>query len=287
MLLIFFLSACLNENESCITNAFDTVRIEFRKLDRTNPRNDTLYFASVQAANGVFLNVQDTALLSIALPLNPSEDQATFYLRWAEDSASALQEDTLVFRYDREQRLVSPECGVEQIFVNLRSDSQVFDSLNVVDDQISLLSGPNVRVFTCQYEYTDVIRTRFLRLDTISLDPFRTQRVRDTMVVNQITDDRGNIILAEPDTLHRINLPVNTNDGQTTYEFRIVNDNQEVVSRNVQVTYFVDTVQIFDCLPQTRVANLDVDTEDYNFAEVNVDEDELNIHNPINLEIFF
>ena len=280
------LSTCLNENVSCVTTAYDTVRVDFFKLDRERPRTDTLYLESVIAANGVFLDIQDTALSRISLPLNPSGDEVTFFVNWREDSSAELQVDTLVLAYDREQRLISPECGVEQRFVNLTSTSDAFDSLNVVDEEVTLFSNP-VRVYTCQYEFTNIARARFLRPDTVSTEPLRINSVPAAILVNRITDDRGNVILAEPDTLRRFNLPFNTDALSSTFFFEIVNTDDEVVSRELQVTYLVDTLQIFDCLPQTTVANLDVDAEDYTFTDVDVIDAVLNTNNDLNLEILF
>ena len=285
-LISLMLSACLDENVSCVTTAYDTVRVSFFKLDQEQPRTDTLYFESIIASNGFFLDVQDTALSRISLPLNPSGDEVTFFVNWREDSSATLQTDTLVLAYDREQRLISPECGVEQRFVNLTSMGNAFDSLDITEEEVTLFSNP-VRIYTCQYEFTNVARVRFLRPDTVSTEPLQINRVPTELLVNRITDDRGNFILTEPDTLGRFNLPFNTNERSSTFFFEIVNANEEVVNRQLQVTYLVDTLQIFDCLPQTSISNLDVDAEDFNFTDVDVADEVLNINNNLNLEILF
>lgn len=285
-LISLMLSACLDENVSCVTTAYDTVRVSFLKLDRQRARTDTLYFESVIASNGLFLDIQDTALSRISLPLNPSGDEVTFYVNWREDSSAELQTDTLVLSYDREQRLISPECGVEQRFVNLTSSSDAFDSLRIAEEEVTLFSNP-VNIYTCQYEFTNTARTRFLRPDTVSTDPLQINRVPAELLVNRIADDQGNVILDDPDTLSRFSLPLNTNDRSTTFFFEIINADEEIVNRQFQVTYLVDTLQIFDCLPQTTVSNLDVDAEDFNFADVDVVDEVLNINNNLNLEILF
>lgn len=276
------LSACLDENVSCVTDAFDTVRVNFLKLDRANARNDTLYFESIQASNGDFLDIQNTALRSIALPLNPSGNQVIYYVNWREDSAAELQTDTLIFDYNREQRLISPECGVEQRFIDLRSSNMAFDSLLIVDPEITLLTNPNVNIYTCQYEYTHIVRARFYSLNTTD-----NSTDEDTLVVSSITDDLGNLILSQQDTLHRVLLPVDTTRNTTTFFFEIENETGEIVNRELNVSYFVDTVQFFHCQPQIRVRNLDVNASDHNFTDVEVDQEELNINNIRNLEIFF
>lgn len=276
------MSACLDENVSCVTDSFDTVRVNFLKLDRTNARNDTLYIESILASNGDFLNIQDTALRQIALPLNPSGDQVSFYVNWREDSAAELQTDTLVFDYNREQRLVSPECGVEQRYVELRSSYDAFDSLRIVNPEVTLFTNPNVSIYTCQYEYTNVVRARFF-----SINPDNNSTVNDTLIVNRITDDLGNEILNEIDTLHRVRLPVDVNRNNTTFFFEIKNSEGEIVNRELNVSYFVGSVQFFDCLPQIRVNSLDVNSANYNFTDVEVEQEELNINNTRNLEIFF
>lgn len=286
ILLSLSLSACLDENVSCVTDAYDSLRVNFLKLDPNNARRDSLYFVSVQAANGVFLDIQDTVLSSIALPLNPSDDEVVFYVNWRENSSAALQQDTLVLRYDREQKLVSPECGVEQRFVNLRSSREAFDSLRIVEEEVSLFTSPNISIYTCQYEFTDLVSGRFFTTDTVSTDPLQTRRVGTELLVNRITDNRGNSILSEPDSLTRVALPVNINTNSTTFFFEIVDQDQGIINRELEVSYFVDTIRIFNCDPQVRVSNLDVDTDGYDFVNVEVVQEVLNINNR-NLEILF
>ncbi len=50
--------------------------------------------------------------------LNPAEDVSIFYL-FREDGTG----DTIVLRYQREQQLISPDCGPTQRFFNLRVDT--------------------------------------------------------------------------------------------------------------------------------------------------------------------
>lgn len=280
------MTACLDENVSCVTDTFDTARLEFRKLDRSNARSDTLFIESVLASNGAYLDIQDTAISRISLPLNPSGTQVTFYVNWREDSAAELQTDTLVLEYELEQRLVSPECGVEQRYVNLRSTNAAFDSLLIVEPDISLFTNPNLRIYTCQYEYTNIVRARFYELDTTATVQNVSNADLETLSIISVTDDLGNVILEEADSLDRIGLPVDVNRNSTTFFFEIENEG-EIVNRSLNVSYFVDTVQIFDCQPQIRVNSLDVDNDDFDFREVEVEQEELNINNNRNLEIFF
>ncbi|WKN33269.1 DUF6452 family protein [Porifericola rhodea] len=276
------MSACLDEDVSCVTDSYDTVRVNFLKLDQSNARTDTLYFESIQAANGAFLDVQDTALSSISLPLNPSGNQVSFFINWREDSAAVLQTDTLVISYEREQRLISPECGVEQRFVSLSSSKVAFDSIRVANPDVTLYTNPNLSIYTCQYEYTNVVRARFFVRDTATLAEQAT-----SLQINSIVDDQGNVIQNTPATLERVSLPVDTDRSNTSFMFEIENADGQIVNRRLNVSYFVDEIQIFNCFPQTRVSGLDVDSDDYDFVDVEVDDDELKTNNSSNLEIFF
>ncbi len=281
------LSACLDENVSCVTDAYDTVRVNFLKLDRSDVRNDTIYVESILASNGDLVDVQDSLLSRISLPLNPSGDQVTFYVNWREDSAAELQTDTLIFDYTREQQLVSPECGVNQRYVALRSAYDAFDSVRVAEPDVTLFTNPNVSIYTCQYEYTNIVRARFYKFDTTVTIQNVTEANRDTLTFSRITDDLGNVILDERTALDRVRLPVDTSRNNTTFLFEIENNAGEIVNRSLNVSYIVGNVQFFDCQPQVRARNLDVNSNDYDFTSVVVDQTELTINNNRNLEIFF
>jgi hypothetical protein len=283
------LSACLEEDASCASDSYDTVRVGFLKLDRNpeSPRADTLFVQSVFTDRGdlILANVITNGL---ALPLNPAAGEVSFIINWAEDTASAFLRDTLSLTYNREQRLVSPECGVEQRYNELEIMSAGFDSVNILEPEITLFQPANVRVYTCQYEFTDRVRTRFRRIDTVEINGnITTREVRDTLVVRRITDSFGNTILDQQDTLTAVSLPVNTDAASTTFFFDVLDEEGNMISRFVDLSYFVDTIRIFDCRPQLRVFNLDVDPEDFDFENVDVTEELLNQNNPTNLEIFF
>ncbi|MFP4341493.1 MAG: DUF6452 family protein [Cyclobacteriaceae bacterium] len=281
------LSACLNEDVSCVSESFDTVRVRFLKLDPSSPRQDTLAIASVFTDEGDLL-LSNVLALGLALPLNPTANSVTFVVEWAEDTLSEFERDTLTFTYNREQRLISPECGVEQSYDELAISSNSFDSVDVPDSEVNLFDPTNVRIYTCQYEFTNIARAQFRRIDTTATEPtIITQEVRDTLVISSITDNFGNVIFSGRDTVSSARLPVDIQQESTSFFFDILVADGDTVRRFIDLSYFVDTTQIFDCRPQARVFNLDVDPEGSDFRNVEVTEEVLNQNNPTNLEIFF
>lgn len=118
------LTACLDEPD-CIRKTTNFVNLKFYDLDNNQPDTITIAALSVVGSDSILVSGQN--VVSLRLPLRPDQNSTTFIFD------SELGEDTLVFTYKINARLVSEECGIETIYSNLAYAQNDFDSINVVN----------------------------------------------------------------------------------------------------------------------------------------------------------
>jgi hypothetical protein len=133
-------------DEICFTDNSTEVRIDFKRIiypdtDSAFTENDTLVFSQITAVDTDSIFVQMDTLSSVILPLNTSLDVTTFLFDTEQDAYS------LELQYQRTQRLISADCGPEQVFDQLTVEASSFDSLAVI--QPSLIDPPvtNVEIY--------------------------------------------------------------------------------------------------------------------------------------------
>lgn len=134
MILILPLLSC-GTDPDCITSGSSLVRVNFLKADNENA--DSLFFNAVfTSANEDSLIAGKDTLSTLQLPLNPASDVTEFILENRALNDSILVFDTIRLSYDRLQRIISPECGVELSFINLNIQKSTFDSLALVNGEL-------------------------------------------------------------------------------------------------------------------------------------------------------
>jgi hypothetical protein len=89
-----------------------------------------LIFSQITALLTDSLFVVSDTLSTIILPVNTGADVTVFIL----DSEQGR--DTLEFNYNRQQRLISVECGPEQVINNLEAGQSTFDSLGILHQEL-------------------------------------------------------------------------------------------------------------------------------------------------------
>lgn len=275
--LLFFLglSACEDE-ASCISSNTNNLTIGLFKIDTVDGNvADTFRNLSVKTADGEILFANDT-LTSFTLPLNPSANQVSFILQ--QDTIM----DTLQFNYDREQQLISPECGVDQRYYNLAVTQQTFDSIRVQEADIGKFNTPQVAIYTCRYSLDDTIRLRFYRENTEASGGIE----RDTVNIASVVDDRGNVLYENMDSLSSLLIPVNSEANQISlFITRSLADSTLEADTLVLSYRKEENVIVANCLPQTRYEQLD--TVRYTFDSLSFDSKILDRNNAGNIRIFF
>ena len=149
--------------EDCISTKSSNAQVEFyhQEYELKLP----MWITYLKAEENDFILIYtDTLLLisGISLPLNPATDYTAYDFEYITYSLDTVPESnplkvnrnaidtissTIEFEYTRRQRIISPECGVEQSFYNLRILSHNFDSVLVVNDTIDRFKPVNVNIY--------------------------------------------------------------------------------------------------------------------------------------------
>ena len=278
ILLLLGLAACENE-ESCVTSNSNLVKVNFYRIDDTTALNlDNTFFRRVTgvfADNGQSTVVSDT--IFEGLFLDPTDTTASFIFTFADGS-----QRTIAFRYDREQSLISPECGPDQQYFNLDTISHTFDSLRIANREVGKFDGANIEIFTCQNNlYTDSIFLSFIRFDTAR------RIVPDTLLDRSITDTQGQVLFS-PDSVSRVGIRAVPNQSTLTLFINQLDSatGQITATQELILSYQQEGKRSGDarqCQLQTRY--YDLDTVRTTLDSIRFIQDELTLDNLINIEI--
>lgn len=139
------ITACAPD-EICFTDNSTQVRIDFKRViypgtDSAFTENDTLVFSQVSALDTDSIFVESDTLTRIVLPLNTGKNETTFVF------VTDFGMNTLALRYQRTQRLISADCGPEQIIDHLDVVQSTFDSLAVLQPVLTEPPVTNVEIY--------------------------------------------------------------------------------------------------------------------------------------------
>ncbi|MBX2964528.1 MAG: hypothetical protein KF845_00180 [Cyclobacteriaceae bacterium] len=143
-LLLLPLFSCLDQPD-CLRTADTALVISFRKLEGGARDTVVLYQVAAAGADSVFYspaNVPDTLKgVNALLAVNPfnTETLFTFYFHESEKE--------LHVGYNRQVRFVSDECGSEVFLSSLEILNTTFDSVRVVNHQLTKSRVVNIEIF--------------------------------------------------------------------------------------------------------------------------------------------
>lgn len=131
--------ACQPE-EACISTATNRVVLGFF-VDTTTGRLAApldIRLAYSTTADSAFLDervpAEENLLPSLTLRLDPQRDTTVFYMEgFFNDEPFS---DSLVLRYQRRYRLISPDCPLEVSFQQLQLVSTSFDSVQILNTEL-------------------------------------------------------------------------------------------------------------------------------------------------------
>ena len=278
-LLLFFLALAACEDEpGCVSDDTNEVKIGFFKIDDTTKRNaDDVFVLEVIpiGSESILVDTSATVRQRIDIPLNPSEDVTTFNMVLASGEVK-----TLVLRYKREQTLISPECGPTQRYYDLAVDRSTFDNFRVVERELGKVKNMNIELYTCQDTfYTQEVVINFLEQDTAGIR-------RDSLFVQSIRDDSGQLLANENDTIVDIlRVPINPQAESVTLTFDLLaHDGEPARTETLAFSYRDDTVRFAaNCRLQTRYFGLDVLNS--TFDSLHIENRELAVDVPLNIKI--
>lgn len=248
VVLVFLGLAACEDEPGCVTNNFEVVKLAFYQIDDTTARSvDKDIEVGITLVGGSNPSGEPLS----GLPLNPTQDVSTFYI-----SRNGVT-DTIVLRYQREQQLISPDCGPTQRFFNLTVDTTkgsltTLDSFRLVEPELSKLGGANLEIFTCQDEfYTQEVKLNFQEKDTL----VRT----DSLFIQRISDGTGRVLVENDTVFGRLDLSINPLADRTEFTFELLaHGDQPARTETLTLTYQQEPVRFAkNCRPQTRYFNLD------------------------------
>ena len=162
---LFF--SCQNENCVSVFNNYllvgfinaDTLQtgeIEFHK-------NDTIFYSVTAVGNDSVFYDKDDVLSTFTLPVNPAVGLTTFSfemidsIRYDTLSLDPIDIDTIYYinptphtitvSYNRSQRIISEECGVEIAYTKLKVEEISFPTSNLTEDKLSRFNEVNIEIF--------------------------------------------------------------------------------------------------------------------------------------------
>ena len=127
------LAACL-ENADCVRDGSTQINFTFNRL--SNNELDTLTFSSIIAStkpNDTIRSRNDTIKgETLTVQVDPNDTVISI----AFTGPLGIEVDNVEIKYDITPRLISPDCGVEQLYTGLEVISNDFDSSAVVKSNL-------------------------------------------------------------------------------------------------------------------------------------------------------
>lgn len=144
----------------------------FFSINETGTREAvSFYYRQIRAVErdtAFFTQGQYLGAESLNLALNPGADVTTFVF----DHAQGGGRDSLQLIYERNFRMISPECGLELRYANIRLLSHTFDSVRLITTEINEEARPprsfDLEIFSlqsCINPPTNRYRVGFYRMD--------------------------------------------------------------------------------------------------------------------------
>lgn len=159
---LFF--SCQNEDCTSIYNNY--LLVSFKNANTQDPVDTIFYSVTAEGNDSVFYDSTDV-VSELTLPVNPAEGFTTFNLQMIDSirydtlSLDPIIIDTIFYvnptphiitvSYNRSERIISEDCGVEIGYTNLYLEEISFPSFNLENDKLSrlneIIDEVNIEVF--------------------------------------------------------------------------------------------------------------------------------------------
>lgn len=211
------LAAC-DPDEACVSASTNDIRLGFYVTDEKGvPKAGPFTFSSVEVlrSDHTYFEFKPAGAASISLALDPAADTTTFIFKHGENT------DSLLISYNRDFRVISPECGVEIIFNRLQLASHSFDSVQLVTTELpGPAKGFDVAIYsldTCSSPFTNLLEAGF---KIMSRDGEEVNFLENFDLIRAVGVDtalyRGN---ETGIGIHRLSLPLNPAADSTAFIF--------------------------------------------------------------------
>jgi len=152
---LFVASSC--EDTLCTSVFTSEFKVEYFNIVYSETDSETVEQPLVNFTKVFALGNEDSlfyseqSLKEITLAIDPDEDFTTFVIETLdsisiEDSVQIFS-DTLSVRYVRRQRLISEDCGPEQLYIDFEIVQSTYDSINLFQDQLKTINDRFIEIF--------------------------------------------------------------------------------------------------------------------------------------------
>ncbi len=157
------------QNENCVSIANNDLLIGFIRADTLDTGEiifdeiDTLFYSATADGNDSIIYDKNTVRSTFPFPVNPAKGMTTFHLEMIDSirydtlSMDPIQIDTIYYinptphtiavSYDRSQRIISEECGIEIFYTNIKVEEISFPTTNLAENKLSRFNEVNIEVF--------------------------------------------------------------------------------------------------------------------------------------------
>ncbi len=107
----------------------------------------------VEAVGNDSIFVDDTLMNILSLQVNPTADSSTFHMTYMDSirvgNINVFQEfeRTITVSYSRSQRVISPDCGIEQAYTNLEIESTNFTAYRQLHYTLGIFNEYQIAIY--------------------------------------------------------------------------------------------------------------------------------------------
>jgi len=156
------------QNEDCVSIYNNYLLVEFVQADTLESGKieysalDTVFYSVTAVGNETVFYDKNDWESKLVLPVNPASDLTEFRLEMIDSirydtlSLDPIVLDTIYYVnptphiisiiYERRQKIITEDCGVEIAFVNLEIEEITFPISNLLEDQLTRFNESNIEV---------------------------------------------------------------------------------------------------------------------------------------------
>ena len=205
LILVCCLGGCLDEPD-CFQINNNYIGINFKKI--FDGKADTVSFIGITTPSTDSTFYPITRATGIQLELNPFEDFTEFTME-----TIFMESFYLDLNYQVSVKFVSEDCGVRKTLSGLKVNDHTFDSLRVINPNLSNPARLNIEVYRCPR--TNLLKLAFKKLMDGS-------EVADSVQLINVTADYPVDFFFPTSKVPTLNLPLNKNANSTGFTFTFV-----------------------------------------------------------------
>lgn len=263
-MLAAFMFAC-DPEESCVSQVANRYGTGFFQINEAGVREPaTFYFSRIRAVerDTAFFLLENAGVRSLNLALNPGADITTFVF----DHAGGRNRDTLQLAYERNFRMIAPDCGLELRFSNIRLVRHTFDSVRLLTTEINETrrEGLDLEVFSerrCEVSESNRYRLGFFRLED------NGQVVPDVVNFDAVRDAASDSVFfsRNENGISSLELALDPEANRTVFLFENNENSIDTLTVSYTRRFFVNSPY---CDPEILYTGIEIDYTTFGHVQV-------------------